>query len=118
LLTEIGEDVVVVLSTHIVDDVSDVCRGMAILVDGELRCQGEPRAVLETLRGSIWSKAVTRDELAGYRAEHTVLGTRWHAGRLVVHILSADRPGDGFEPVPPDLRDLYFHTLGRPAGTA
>ena len=118
LLTEIGEDVVVVLSTHIVDDVSDVCRGMAILVDGELRCQGEPRAVLETLRGSIWSKAVTRDELAGYRAEHTVLGTRWHAGRLVVHILSADRPGDGFEPVPPDLRDLYFQTLGRPAGTA
>jgi ABC-2 type transport system ATP-binding protein len=118
LLTEIGEDVVVVLSTHIVDDVSDVCRGMAILVDGELRCQGEPRAVLETLRGSIWSKAVTRDELAGYRAEHTVLGTRWHAGRLVVHILSADRPGDGFEPVPADLRDLYFHTLGRPAGTA
>lgn len=118
LLTEIGEDVVVVLSTHIVDDVSDVCRGMAILVDGELRCQGEPRAVLETLRGSIWSKAVTRDELAGYRAEHTVLGTRWHAGRLVVHILSADRPDDGFEPVPADLRDLYFHTLGRPAGTA
>jgi hypothetical protein len=91
---------------------------MAILVDGELRCQGEPRAVLETLRGSIWSKAVTRDELAGYRAEHTVLGTRWHGGRLVVHILNADRPGDGFEPVPADLRDLYFHTLGRPAGTA
>jgi len=118
LLTEIGEDVVVVLSTHIVDDVSDVCRGMAILVDGELRCQGEPSAVLETLRGSIWSKAVTRDELAGYRAEHTVLGTRWHAGRLVVHILSADRPDDGFEPVPADFRDLYFHTLGRPAGTA
>ena len=84
----------------------------------ELRCQGEPRAVSETLRGTIWRKAVTRDELAGYRAEHAVLGTRWQAGRLVVHILSGDRPAEGFEPVPPDLRDLYFHTLGRHSGTA
>jgi ABC-type multidrug transport system ATPase subunit len=112
LLSEIGEDVVVVLSTHIVDDVSDVCQGMAILADGQVRCQGNPRDVLGTLRGSVWRKAVTREELAAFRRDHAVLGTRWHAGRLVVHVLSADRPEGGFEPVPPDLQDLYFHTVG------
>ena len=118
LLTEIGDDVVVVLSTHIVDDVSDVCRGMAMLVDGQVRCQGEPRAVLEALQGQIWSKSITREELAALRRDHAVLGTRWDSGRLVVHLLSADRPAAGFEPVPPDLRDLYFHTLGKPVETA
>jgi ABC-type multidrug transport system ATPase subunit len=64
LLAAIGEQVVVILSTHIVDDVSDVCQGVAILVNGELRCQGEPRAILERLQGTIWRKAVTREELA------------------------------------------------------
>lgn len=111
LLSEIGEDVVVVLSTHIVDDVSDVCQGMAILADGQVRLQGDPRAVLETLRGSVWTKAVTREELEAFRRDHVVLGTRWHAGRLVVHVMSAEAPESGFEPVPPDLQDLYFHTL-------
>ncbi len=115
LLSEIGEDVVVVLSTHIVDDVSDVCQGMAVLAEGQVRCQGDPRTVLDTLRGSVWRKPVTREELAAFRRDHAVLGTRWHAGRLVVHVLSADRPDSGFEMVPPDLQDLYFHTLGQRA---
>jgi ABC-type multidrug transport system ATPase subunit len=111
LLSEIGEDVVVVLSTHIVDDVSDVCQGMAILADGQVRLQGDPRVVLESLRGSVWRKAVTREELEAYRRDHAVLGTRWHAGRLVVHVLGPQAPEDGFEPVLPDLQDLYFSTL-------
>ena len=111
LLTEIGEDVTVILSTHIVDDVADVCRGMAILVGGQVRCQGAPQAVLETLRGSIWRKVVTREELARFSRDHAVLGTRWHAGRLVVHVMSATPPDNGFEAAPPDLQDLYFHTL-------
>ncbi|HXE79361.1 MAG TPA: ABC transporter ATP-binding protein [Vicinamibacterales bacterium] len=113
LLSEIGEDVVVVLSTHIVDDVSDVCTGMAILVDGAVRCQGAPRVVRETLAGSVWRKAVTRSELAAYSGELAVLGARWHEGKLVVHVLSTDPPASGFERVPPDLQDLYFHTLRR-----
>ncbi len=110
LLTEIGEDVTVILSTHIVDDVADVCGGMAILVSGQVKCQGAPHAVLETLRGSIWHKVVTREELSRF-SDHVVLGTRWHSGRLVVHVMSATPPGGGFEPAPPDLQDLYFHTL-------
>jgi len=118
LLNEIGEDVVVVLSTHIVEDVSDVCQGMAILVDGQVRCQGDPRAVLDTLAGTVWRKTVSRAELAAFRRDHVVLGTRWHAGHLVVHVISPDRPEEGFEAVPPDLRDLYFHTLSGHAPTA
>ena len=112
LLSEIGEDVVVVLSTHIVDDVSDVCQGMAILADGQVRCQGNPQVVLDTLRGSVWRKTVTHEELTAFKRDHVVLGTRWHAGRLVVHVMSQDRPEGGFEPVAPDFQDLYFHTLG------
>jgi ABC-2 type transport system ATP-binding protein len=111
LLSEIGDDVVVVLSTHIVDDVADVCRGMAILVNGTVQCEGDPRAVLQRLRGSVWRRAVSREEFATVSREHAVLGTRWHAGRLVVHVMSADRPESGFELVAPDLQDLYFHTL-------
>jgi ABC-type multidrug transport system ATPase subunit len=114
LLSEIGDDVVVVLSTHIVEDVADVCQGVAILVDGEVRCQGEPRAAVESLGGQIWRKAVTREEVEALRPHLAVLGTRWHAGRLVAHVLSAERP-EGFEPASPDLHDLYFHTLRRPA---
>ena len=118
LLSEIGDDVVVVLSTHIVDDVSDVCQGMAMLVNGEVRCHGEPRAIVDGLRGHVWRKAVTRAELAACSQHLAVLGTRWHEGRLVVHVLSADSPDRGFEPVPPDLQDLYFHTLRQGVPTA
>jgi ABC-type multidrug transport system ATPase subunit len=113
LLSEIGRDVVVILSTHIVEDVSDVCSGMAMLVDGEVRCQGEPRALIESLAGRVWAKPVDPDELRALRGRGVaVLGSRWRGGRLVVHVLSPERPDPGFEPVAPDLSDLYFQTLG------
>lgn len=120
LLSEIGQDVVVVLSTHIVDDVADVCQGMAILVEGQVWRQGRPAALMEELRGSLWSKAVTRDELAGVGQAWPALGTRWQGGRLVVHVVSSSPPGEGFLPAAPDLQDLYFHTLkqGAPAAPA
>jgi ABC-type multidrug transport system ATPase subunit len=111
LLSEIGEDVVVLLSTHIVEDVSEVCRRMAILVDGEVRCQGDPTTLLSGLRGRVFSRPVTRPQLQELAGEHRVLGTRWRGGKLVAHVLSAAAPGPGFEPVEPDLRDLYFDTL-------
>jgi ABC-2 type transport system ATP-binding protein len=118
LLSTIGPEVVVVLSTHIVDDVADVCQGMAILVEGRIRRRGDPRAVLEELRGSVWRKPVTRDELTALRESHAVLGTRWHSGRLVAHVLSPERPGGDFEPVSPDLQDFYFHTVQAKAPAA
>ncbi|MEP7011312.1 MAG: ABC transporter ATP-binding protein [Acidobacteriota bacterium] len=113
LLAEIGENVVVILSTHIVEDVTDLCPRMAILAGGELRVAGEPRQVIAELVGQIWQKTVTRDELARYEAEHEVLSRRLAAGRTVIHVWSESDPGDGFEGVAPDLEDVYFHALRR-----
>jgi ABC-type multidrug transport system ATPase subunit len=115
LLSEIGQDVVVVLSTHIVEDVSDLCQRMAILVLGEVQCEGEPRTLLDGLKGSVWRKVVSREELAETQRERAVLCTRWLGGRLVVHVVSSERPGTGYEAVEADLEDLYFHTLRRHA---
>jgi len=100
--------------------VADVCQGMAILVGGQVWRQGRPAALMEELRGSLWSKAVTRDELAAVGQAWPALGTRWQGGRLVVHVVSSSPPGEGFLPAAPDLQDLYFHTLkqGAPAAPA
>ncbi len=106
------------LSTHIVDDVSDVCSGMATLVNGRVQCQGVPGSVVEALRDSVWRTTVTRAELAEITAQHAVLGTRWRGGRLGVHVMSVDRPGPGFERVAPDLQDVYFHTIRQAAPSA
>jgi ABC-type multidrug transport system ATPase subunit len=115
LLAEIGENVVVILSTHIVEDVTDLCPRMAILAGGELRVSGEPRQVIAELVGQIWQKTVTRPELARYEAEHEVLSRRLSAGRTVIHVWSESDPGEGFEGVAPDLEDVYFHALKRAA---
>ncbi len=113
LLSEIGENVVVILSTHIVDDVSDLCQSMAIIDQGRVRLTGEPGTVIEGLQGKIWSKLIDKQELAGYQEELAVISTRWYAGRIVIHVFSDDGPGDGFEPVDADLEDVYFSTLHR-----
>ncbi len=113
LLAEIGENVVVILSTHIVEDVTDLCPRMAILAGGELRVAGEPRQVIEELAGQIWQKTVTRPELARYEVEQEILSRRLSAGRTVIHVWSESDPGDGFEGVAPDLEDVYFHALRR-----
>lgn len=118
LLAEIGENVVVILSTHIVDDVADLCTRMAVIAHGELRLTGEPRREVAALAGLIWKKAVTKAELARHRLELEVLSTRLVAGRPEIHVFSRERPGDGFEPVAPSLEDVYFHALRRAAPAA
>ncbi len=121
LLAEIGENVVIILSTHIVADVTDLCPRMAILAGGELQVSGEPRQVIAGLEGQIWWKTVTRPELARYETEFEVLSRRLAAGRTVIHVWSESDPGEGFEGIAPDLEDVYFHALrqaGRRAETA
>lgn len=113
LLAEIGESVVVLLSTHIVEDVSDLCRRMAILDRGEVRFEGEPRAAMTALEGRVWRRTVDRDELDGVRRAHRVISTHLSEGRLVVHVEAEERPAPAWEPVPPDLKDVYFTRLGR-----
>ena len=113
LLAEIGENVVVILSTHIVDDVKDLCPRMAVLADGRLQLEGAPLELIESTRGRIWTKTIDRKDLAGVRAQHELLSSRLVAGRTVVHILSDKDPGNGFSAIEAGLEDVYFSALAR-----
>ena len=113
LLAEIGENVVVILSTHIVEDVSDLCHRMAVLADGRVQIEGSPQELIHSTRGTIWMKVVDRAELAVVREQYEVLSTRLFAGRTVVHILSDRDPGNGFTSVDAGLQDVYFSTLAQ-----
>ena len=111
LLSEIGETAVVILSTHIVEDVRELCSRMAILSRGRVLLRGEPGALVARLEGRVWRKVVGRSEVARYRESMPVLSTRLAAGRTVVHVLGDRSPGDGFQPAEPDLEHVYFATL-------
>ncbi len=111
LLAEIGENVVVILSTHIVEDVSDLCPAMAIICDGRIVREGAPADLVGQLKGRIWKKIIDKTELEAAKTRYKVISTRLLAGRTVIHILSDDNPGDGFTPVEGGLEDVYFSTL-------
>jgi ABC-type multidrug transport system ATPase subunit len=111
LLAEIGENVVVILSTHIVEDVSDLCPRMAVLAGGKILLQGAPARLMGDLSGRIWRKAIDKSELEQMRQQHQVISTRLASGRTVIHVLADSNPGAGFEGVPGGLEDVYFSTL-------
>ena len=111
LLGEVGENIVVILSTHIVEDVTDLCSNMAIIAQGRVLLTGRPVEVIDSLRGRVWRLVVERDRLAELRARLVVISTHLNAGLTIVHVLSDERPGDGFERVEPGLEDVYFASL-------
>lgn len=111
LLAEIGEQVVVILSTHIVEDVTDLCPRMAIIAKGEVLLTGEPLKAIGALKSRVWRKVVTKATLARYQGEFNVLSTRLVGGRPVIHVYSAAQPEAGFEQIEPDLEDVYFQRL-------
>lgn len=113
LLAEIGDNVVIILSTHIVDDVADLCPRMAVLAAGKIQLEGAPLDLIARSRGTVWAKTVERDQMADYAAAHEVISTRLFAGRTIIHILSDNDPGNGFTPVDGGLEDVYFSTLAR-----
>ena len=110
LLAAIGDNVVVILSTHIVADVADLCPLMAVLANGRLQLEGKPLDLIESTRGKVWRKAIKHDELASYQAKYEVISTRLFAGNTIIHVL-ADQQPEGFEPVEGGLEDVYFSTL-------
>ena len=110
LLAAIGDNVVVILSTHIVDDVADLCPRMAVLANGRLQLEGKPADLIASTRGRVWKKTISHAELEQYQADHEVISTRLFAGRTIIHILSDTRP-DGYDPVEGGLEDVYFSTL-------
>ncbi len=118
LLAEIGENTVVILSTHIVEDVTDLCPRFAIIATGQVRLSGEPHEAIRALDGRVWRKTVDKAELAAHEQAHSVLSTRLVAGQPVIHVLSDSTPGDGFAPIAADLEDVYFGELRKAAAPA
>ena len=111
LLAEIGENVVVILSTHIVEDVADLCPAMAIISNGRIVRTGAPMDLIARLDGRVWRKTIARDQLDEHRRAHEVIATRLFGGRTVIHVFAEQPPGDGFEPMQGGLEDVYFSTL-------
>jgi len=111
LLSELGESSVVLLSTHIVEDVSELCTRMAIIDEGEILLEAEPLQAVDELNGRIWRRVISREELPELQREHAVIATKMFAGRTVVHVYSLAAPGPDFEPVDPGLKEVYFSAM-------
>ena len=135
LLSALGEDAVVILSTHIVDDVSELCSRMAIIDRGTILLEADPLTAIAALQGKVWRRVIDRSEFAGLERTHAVISTKLLAGRTVVHVYSDIQPAGDWHVVEPDLEDVYFSamtghyrasepvatgasTLGRPARVA
>ncbi len=116
LLSELGEHSVVLLSTHIVEDVSELCTRMAIINKGQILQEAEPLKAVAGLRGMIWRRIVQKNLLPALEREHKIISTKLLGGRTVVHIYSEEDPGNGFERVAPDLEDVYFTTMAGHTG--
>lgn len=112
LLSEIGEASAVILSTHIVEDVEELCSNLAIIDRGEILLAGAPARVIADVRGRIWRRSVTREELPTFEQEHSVISTKLLAGQTIAHVYADESPGVGFESVEPDLKDVYFTVMG------
>ena len=115
LLSEVSENVVVILSTHIVEDVRQLCPRMAILAEGRVLRSGAPRTLIAELEGRVWRKTVEKPAVEAYRASLQVISTQLYEGRTLVHVLHEERPESGFEAVEPNLEDVYFSILRAPA---
>jgi len=111
LLSAIGQNIIVILSTHIVSDVSDLCSAMAIIHEGRVRVAGNPSELVAELNGKVWAKSIAHDELARFREGYQLISMRLFGGRTLVHVLNDRPPEAGFETVAPDLEDFYFATI-------
>ena len=118
LLSELGENSVVILSTHIVEDVSELCTRMAIINKGEILLEAEPIVAMKNLQGKIWRQMIDKAGLPAIESKYPVISTKLLSGKTVVHIYSEEHPGNGFQPVEPDLEDVYFTTMSGHTGNA
>ncbi|OUR95589.1 multidrug ABC transporter ATP-binding protein [Flavobacteriales bacterium 34_180_T64] len=108
LLSEIGENTIVILSTHIVDDISNLCNNMAIICLGEVVVKGNPSVLTDGVKGRVWKKDIEKAELANYQSDLQVISTHLKAGQTVIHVLSDNQPDASFEAIAADLEDVYF----------
>ncbi len=108
LLSEIGENTIVILSTHIVDDISNLCENMAIICLGEVVAKGNPNDLTEQVKGKVWKKVIDKIDLEIYKTDLQVISTHLKAGKTIIHVLNTGRPDGTFEESPADLEDVYF----------
>ena len=108
LLSEIGENTIVILSTHIVEDISNLCNNMAIICLGEVVAKGNPSELTEEIKGKIWKKGIEKGDLEEYQSEMQVISTYLKAGQTIIHVLSEEQPDSTFEPSKANLEDVYF----------
>lgn len=114
LLSELGENAVVILSTHIVDDVVNLCTNMAVFNDGAVVVQGNPQDLSNSLNEKIYRKRIEKDQIEKYQSEYTVLSTYLRSGNMNINIFSDTHPGEGFEVVNNNLEDFYFYSINHP----
>lgn len=113
LLSEIGESTIVILSTHIVEDVKTLCKQFAIVCQGEVLLQGTPHEAVKAFEGRVWMKAIPKEELPSYRSNMEVISTQLNEGKLFLRVVADAAPDPDFRSVDPNLEDLYFHTIGQ-----
>lgn len=111
LLSEIGEHMVVILSTHIVEDVTNLCRNMAIIHKGEVLLKGNPREVVEAAEGKVWKKMIAKDELPQHQAQYNIVSSHLFDGKVIIKAFGDSRPDESFEASAPDLEDVYFSQI-------
>jgi ABC-2 type transport system ATP-binding protein len=111
LLSEIGENVIVILSTHIVDDVKELCSNMAVIDGGQVLYAGSPDAALLALEGKVWEKVITKAEIDDYQSRYRVISSKLVAGKPIIHIFSDADPGEGFRRAEADLEDVFFSKI-------
>lgn len=111
LLSEIGEDIIVILSTHLVEDVRNLCTQMAIISNGELLVSGNPEQFIQKLNGKIWRKQIDKNELVVYQNQYKIISTQLQAGKLNIRVFTNENPQNGFASTEADLEDVYFSTL-------
>ena len=110
LLVSLGEEKAIILSTHIVEDVSELCPNMAVLASGQILLEGNPIALTDQLNGQIWKKSVSLDEAQEIESSMPLISKRLFAGKTIVHVMAENQP-EGFDAAPANLEDVYFSTL-------
>lgn len=108
LLADVGQEVIVILSTHIVDDVRELCTEMAIMNEGQIVYNGSPQNALQALEGKVWQTSIERDQMERYKRNYTVISDKMVAGKPQIHVLSDAQPDSEFEQVKPNLEDVFF----------
>ena len=111
LLSEIGENIIVILSAHIVDDVSDLCNDMAIILNGKLRLKGKPLELIKKINGMVWQGLVGKSDAEDVKNDERLISSRLYMGKVKIRLLSKDKPMEGFEITQPEIEDLYFSAI-------